>query len=149
MSMLLRVYLVAGNWMLNFVINLTFSLISDGRLEVDDEIVQVNGQDLRNLTLTQANAALCISAAAVEMVVRRLATTRADKRAEVNVQERDTKVKATVIVINSETAPTSAPLPTPPQHLDDSGVEISENGSCSSAEVEVTLKSFWKNWISK
>ena len=50
------------------------------------------------------------------------------------------EVKATVIVVNSEAS--LSPPTTSSQHLDDSGVEISENGSCSSAEVEVECQ----NW---
>ena len=101
---------------------------------------------MRNLTLAQANAALCINAARVELLVRRRGSNtdpascpkiphddgeEEEEEEEEEVEEEDdTKVKATVIVVNAGTPPA-------PQHLDDSGVEISENGSCSSAEVEV------------
>ncbi|XP_045027356.1 uncharacterized protein LOC116918620 isoform X2 [Daphnia magna] len=135
----------------------------DGRLQLDDEIVNVNGRRLRNLSMVQASAVLRLPVPVVEMVVCRggsdpVADLRAKRR---SVDDMLQENAATIILVNGDSMPVdSRPqmeeepcyenviLPPdgdtvvrlqhqqqqklPPQHLDDSGVEISESGSCSS-----------------
>ncbi|XP_046652246.1 uncharacterized protein LOC124343134 isoform X3 [Daphnia pulicaria] len=131
----------------------------DGRLQLDDEIVNVNGRRLRNLSMVQASAVLRLPVPVVEMVVCRGGDLRAKRR---SVDDMLQENAATIILVNGDSKPVHSRPPmdeepcyenvilppdgdtmvhrlhqqqqqkSPPQHLDDSGVEISESGSCSS-----------------
>ena len=116
--------------------------------------MNVNGRRLRNLSMIQASAVLRLPVPVVEMVVCRGAA-RVDRAKRRSVDDLLQENEATIVLVNGESLPirrskqnepcyenvvlppdgdsraTIQPQPSP-QHLDDSGVEISENGSCSS-----------------
>lgn len=127
----------------------------DGRLQLEDEIVNVNGRRLRNLSMVQASAVLRLPVPVVEMVICRGGAVERSKRrsADDMLHENGT----TIVLVNGESLAVNRRPPKedpcyenvvlppdgsaliiqqqqqpPTQHLDDSGVEISENGSCSS-----------------
>ena len=122
----------------------------DGRLQLDDEIVNVNGRRLRNLSMAQASAVLRLPVPVVEMVVCRGSGGERAKRRSVDDMLQENA--ATIVLVNGETLPVRWPKEDPcyenvvlppdgdavrqikslPQYLDDSGVEVSESGSCSS-----------------
>ena len=133
------------------IIKLTFWKFSrDGRLQLDDEIVNVNGRRLRNLSMVQASAVLRLPVPVVEMVICRGSGGERAKRRSVDDMLQENA--ATIVLVNGETLPVRRPKEDPcyenvvlppdgdavqqqkssPQHLDDSGVEVSESGSCSS-----------------
>jgi hypothetical protein len=129
---------------------------------LDDEIVNVNGRRLRNLSMVQASAVLRLPVPVVEMVVCRGGDLRTKRR---SVDDMLQENAATIILVNGDSMPVNPraevdeeeepcyenvilppdgdavahrlhlqqqQIKSPPQHLDDSGVEISESGSCSS-----------------
>lgn len=113
---------------------------------MDDEIVNVNGRRLRNLSMNQASCVLRLPVPVVEMVVCRGGASKShvQKRCSVDGMLQDNA--ATIILVNVEPSATHKTIPCyenvtllpsgaphlAPLHLDDSGVEVSENGSCSS-----------------
>jgi len=145
-------------------------LFRDGRLQLEDEIVNVNGRRLRNLSMAQASAVLRLPVSLVEMVICRGPSNERPKRFSVDDMLQENA--ATIILVNQEERATSnhrakeeeeedypcyENVVLPPdvgaapqqqqqqQLLDDSGVEVSENGSCSSgshleADIETTVR---------
>lgn len=135
----------------------------DGRLQLEDEIVNVNGRRLRNLSMAQASAVLRLPVPVVEMVICRGGVRRGERAKRHSVDDLLQENSSTIILVNGESvppvprrtveppcyenidlpldgesaldcgaSPSPSPSMLPQQHLDDSGVEISESGSCSS-----------------
>ena len=71
----------------------------DGRLQLDDEIVNVNGRRLRNLSMVQASAVLRLPVPVVEMVVCRGGDLRTKRR---SVDDMLQENAATIILVNGD-----------------------------------------------
>ena len=122
----------------------------DGRLKLCDEIVNVNGRRLRNLSMSQASAVLRLPVPVVELVVNRKNAPSAGPSERVkrySVDDMLNENAATIILVNAGDKPSDDDVIDgghcyenvdvridSPQHLDDSGVEISESSSCSSSD---------------
>lgn len=149
----------------NFLTSFFFILRNrDGRLQLDDEIVNVNGRRLRNLSMAQASAVLRLPVPVVEMVVCRgddANEQRHRPRKRFSMDDVLQESATTIILVNptgssngSESSPVVSDDPCyenvvlPPDGsstaekketlLDDSGIE---NGSCSSgSHLEAELE---------
>ena len=122
-------------------------------MQLGDEIVNVNGRRLRNLSMSQASAVLRLPVPVVEMVVCRRNNQQPSNRAKrYSIDDMLHDNATTIILVNDDYSKVETTtgmnryenvivppqstigvdLSSMPQHLDDSGVEASENGSCSS-----------------